>query len=526
MKTTRLRLSVLVESNVRPTVVLEGVSPDLFVSALIGQLLKRVKIRSNPDTWRLVFNGEVLSSDSKLSSCLPLADQLIELTLIEAKGVDSVTDTTQLSSDLQDAPVDDLTLDFCLEDKDCNEKVVSNAVIPLEDSDCDWQASGCAMEAYVASPQKPIVRRATVRYYRRMNPDRAYPLLVLITKDLIDRIKKKDTDQITSEAFTVKPDLPVEIEPILPGCDCYPRKLVVRLSEGEVTAKFRIIPRVFGKIEECSVAIRQDHQLLSDVPLDVKIVNRLWVLMSGLFTFGLPASSSILKYFGVGFDAQENQPVDIYVTVARLVFDQVSPLVLTIGLGLCTVLIWWYTRPVTRDVFWDVQKLGPAGRLSQIITALKARDASAERDLMALLTEFPVYQPARFCLADWKFINQEYRGALQEYLRAFELGVGKPSDYLCASFAASKIANNEVALKILQDAEKKLVPSSITPTMLYNLGCYLVRTGDLDQAMEYLRRALAAGFAKKQLYFEDADLVPLRKRSDFQKLLMEIQGVH
>src|SRR5437764_9150477 len=45
--------------------------------------------------------------------------------------------------------------------------------------------------------------RATVRYYSRMNPQRVYPLLVLITRDLVERVRKKHIDQRTSAPFAV-----------------------------------------------------------------------------------------------------------------------------------------------------------------------------------------------------------------------------------------------------------------------------------------------------------------------------------
>jgi hypothetical protein len=40
-----------------------------------------------------------------------------------------------------------------------------------------------------------------------------------------------------------------------------------------------------------------------------------------------------------------------------LLFDQVSPDALTVLLGMATALLWWLTRPVERDVFWDLEKV-------------------------------------------------------------------------------------------------------------------------------------------------------------------------
>src|SRR5262245_45499074 len=120
----------------------------------------------------------------------------------------------------------------------------------------------------------PVIRRATVRYYSRMNPERVYPLLVLITRDLIEQVQKKHTDQRTRSPFVVEPDSPVEIEPVLPGCDCYPPKVVARLGEDDRTFTFRVVPRVLGKVVGAAVSIRQNHASLAEIDLEMKVTKR------------------------------------------------------------------------------------------------------------------------------------------------------------------------------------------------------------------------------------------------------------
>jgi sec-independent protein translocase protein TatA len=205
----------------------------------------------------------------------------------------------------------------------------------------------------------PLTRRATVRYYSRMSPERVYPLLVMITRDLVAKAHKKHTDQRTSAAFAVAADVPVEIEPVLPGCDCHPPRVVTRLGQGDLTLTFRVVPRVLGKVDGAVVSIRQDHTSLAEVELGVKVVKRGWVVLSGLATFLLPGLSAVMKHFGLDFETQKDQGFNFYLAVAQLVFDQVSPYVLTALLGLTTLLLWWLTRPRTRDVFWDIEKVGP-----------------------------------------------------------------------------------------------------------------------------------------------------------------------
>jgi sec-independent protein translocase protein TatA len=206
----------------------------------------------------------------------------------------------------------------------------------------------------------PRTHRATVRYYSRMNPQRVYPLLVLITRDLIEQVHKKHTDQRTSNPFAIDAGTPVEIEPILPGCDCHPPRVVTRLGQGDMTLTFRVVPRVLGKVDGAVVCIRQDHASLAEIELKAKVVKQTWVALAGLGTFLLPGLSAVMKHFGLDFETQKEQGFSLYLAIAQLVFDRVSPYALTALLGVATALLWWLTRPHSRDVFWDIRKVGPA----------------------------------------------------------------------------------------------------------------------------------------------------------------------
>src|SRR5262249_11713517 len=153
---------------------------------------------------------------------------------------------------------------------------------------------------------------ATVRYYSRMNPERVYPLLVLITRDRVATVQKRHIDQRTSEPFLVDVEAPVEIEPILPGCDCYPPRVVTRLGQGDVTLTFRVVPHVLGRVYGAVVAIRQDHACLAEVELGVRVVKRTLVALSGATAFLLPGLSAVLKHFGLDFETQQEQGFSLY----------------------------------------------------------------------------------------------------------------------------------------------------------------------------------------------------------------------
>jgi hypothetical protein len=55
--------------------------------------------------------------------------------------------------------------------------------------------------------------------------------------------------------------------------------------------------------------------------------------------------------------------------------------------------------------------------------------------------------------------------------------------------------------------------------MWYNLGCFAARLGTLHEAVQYLGRAVDAGYTRLDKYRTDPDLAPLRSRREFKTLL-------
>ncbi len=557
------RLSVTIGSDAKTVIRLDDVSPDITVAELIVHLLGILSLPPEKNDWCLTCKHATLHLESQLRFCLPYTQEHIEL-VFERQSAQS---TMQLMLGFVEEPIQDPAQGSrlnCIEDGNLDDEFIAIHDVH-EDVNCDLlegldartsemmleeedlhsleelealdegdletlELDDCVAVGAVSKQQskknKSVTRTATVRYYRRMNPERIYPMLVIITKQMIEKVQKNDTDQLSSNPFKVDTNLSVEIEPVFPGCDCYPSKLVACLSGGELTATFRVLPRVIGSVDGASVTIRQNHNLLAEIPLDVKVSQRFWVFFWGVITFVLPVLSAILKHFGLDFDTQKDQGFNLYVSAARLVFDQFSPLALNISLALVTGVIWWITRPQVRDVFWDVKKISPAEKLDQIANTLEEDSQTALKDLADLLNAYPDYQPARLFFANCQYDSQDYRSALKEYCHAFKLGTAKALHYHKASVAASKLGKNETALRILQDAEKALLAHEITSVMLYNFGCYHALLGNPNNAMDYLTRAVAAGYTKAESYHKDPDLALLRNRPDFKRLLAEDLTVH
>src|SRR5262249_11471020 len=141
--------------------------------------------------------------------------------------------------------------------------------LALEFTDDVEHEVGAATERTPATAgPPPVERRATVRYYHRMNPQRTFPLLVILSRHEIEQVVKRGVRQAQSKAFTVDEGSLVEIEPVLPGCSCYPPREQVRVGGGEVSVTFWVVPQVMGRVMQARVVVRQQGEVLAEVPLE------------------------------------------------------------------------------------------------------------------------------------------------------------------------------------------------------------------------------------------------------------------
>ncbi len=207
-----------------------------------------------------------------------------------------------------------------------------------------------------ASQQKasPAERRATVRYYTRMNPDRMFPLLVILSAEEIQEVVKAKVKQAASETFKVEEGSVVEIEPVLPGCDCYPPRLPIAVESGPTTATLWVVPRVLGRIQGARVLIRQGDRVLAEVPLDIKVAKQTLAVVCGLMSLAAPYLTMGLKSLKLDYESQKADGFSLYQKAGNWLAENVRPEWIGLGfLGLAVVL-YFLMRPRRRDVFWDV----------------------------------------------------------------------------------------------------------------------------------------------------------------------------
>jgi tetratricopeptide (TPR) repeat protein len=390
-------------------------------------------------------------------------------------------------------------------------------------------------EASPASPPPPVERRATVRYYHRMNPERMFPLLVILSAKEVQAIVQRGVSQARSEAFRVAEGSLVEIEPILPGCACYPPKEQVRIGAGEVSTTFWVVPHVLGKVMQARVVVRQEGQTLAEVPLEARVVKQSLTLLVGSLSLVLPFILLLLKHFRLDFESQLQDGFSLYAQIAGWLLRWLTPETLTGLLFATTAVLYFCLRPRRREVFWDIHTAGPENPLPKPIeTARPTREeqiaqgkqafergdrAQGERLLSAVLDADPSSQEALLCLADGRYQFEDSTGALQLYQRAMARGPMRAVHYFRASLAASKLGYHAQALNILKQAAAVLPPKEMKGPLWYNMACFAARLGHYPDALVYLNRAVDSGYDDIDKLQNDPDLEALRWNAGFRRLL-------
>src|SRR5262245_11810961 len=201
-----------------------------------------------------------------------------------------------------------------------------------------------------------VQRRATVRYYNRMNPEKVFPLLVILSEQRIKEIVQKRVEQKETGPFAVEKDSFVAVKPILPGCTCYPSKAVFLIGSAEDTLPFWVVPHVKGRVKGARVEVRQDGKYLASIPLDIKVRRQTMAVVFSLFTLAMPLLSSLARHFKIDFSSQKEQGFALYYQAWEFLLQQLAPVALAAALAVVTAGFYLWARPRRRDQFWDVDR--------------------------------------------------------------------------------------------------------------------------------------------------------------------------
>ncbi len=337
------------------------------VADLMARLILEYRLTGSPENWQLLLNGTALSLDSLLRDVLPGGTKLIPLTLSPTgatmpQGIPGMPPGSPQRSASGGSRGGSSGTISVPADRAAFPPQSAPMAAPVPPQSAPMASPTVASESRAASPARkksrsdttPVTtqRRATVRYYSRMNPDRVFPLLVMLTRDEVEKVIKQHVEQTATGPLTIAKDVPLEIEPVLPGCQCHPPKVSCRLGDANDVFTFYIVPHVLGDITGARVLIRQDHATIAEIDLSMRVVQRTLVVASGLSTFVVPAVSAAMNHFGLDFKPKDGS--NPYLAALNFLFGEVSPIVLTGVLALVTLGLYWFTRPQGRDVFFDI----------------------------------------------------------------------------------------------------------------------------------------------------------------------------
>ena len=132
-----------------------------------------------------------------------------------------------------------------------------------------------AVEMETLSDGATIERRTTVRYYEQMNPLRNFPLLVLLTKEKVEKIVMKHVGQTEGVGVRVKAANPmIEIVPRFPGCLVVPDRLTVDVRPESVEAQFFVTPLAPGAGGHARVEIWYEGVRIDTIDTPTKVTTQ------------------------------------------------------------------------------------------------------------------------------------------------------------------------------------------------------------------------------------------------------------
>lgn len=212
-----------------------------------------------------------------------------------------------------------------------------------------------------AGPGLRRVHNATVRYYSQMNPDRVYPLVIILSREQLEAVRKKGVSEGKKE-LSLQSEADVEVEPVLPGCYCYPPRRTASVRDDQAECRFWVVPHVRGPVRGAAVHFKQDGTHLAEIPLEISVVDSAFVRLAALATVCLPFITALLRHFELDFESQLTRRFSVYLTLLNYLISVLRPEWLALGLvGLTAVAAWW-VRPRERESFWDLARNQSAGR--------------------------------------------------------------------------------------------------------------------------------------------------------------------
>ncbi|MDD2709067.1 MAG: tetratricopeptide repeat protein [Verrucomicrobiae bacterium] len=134
-------------------------------------------------------------------------------------------------------------------------------------------------------------------------------------------------------------------------------------------------------------------------------------------------------------------------------------------------------------------------------------DALAELDQMA--PEAQALLPAREVRLAVHMQARQWPKAAEAARHLSEIDPSSPQWLTDLAYATRRAESIEAAEKILLKAAGQFPKFAL---IHFNLGCYTAQMGKLEEALEYVKKAIRLDPSYQQMAMDDPDLEPIRKR--------------
>ncbi len=205
------------------------------------------------------------------------------------------------------------------------------------------------LEEEMAAPLSSSFQRSTAaRWFRRMNPNRAFELSVFFSAGEIRIVPGENMGvnigQNRFEIDEAEPD--VEVEPHFPGCLVTPSRVRVDLTPELVTTKFWITPLAMGTMKSACVRVYYQGRLVDTLATPTKVVNRTSARVAAIAGIGWPFIYPILELRGWTWTEQVQQQFPILKLIVDGLGTASGTLALMASFLIIAVIFYRITRPL------------------------------------------------------------------------------------------------------------------------------------------------------------------------------------
>jgi hypothetical protein len=211
--------------------------------------------------------------------------------------------------------------------------------------------------AEAPAAKKDLRRRASIRWFRTMNPQRMYPLTVALAKGRIKEVTVKGVAQaVSAEQLVVSESHPyVTVRPVLPGMSVYPTEQTVDVTPDLVTVRFQVLPQMLGQVADARIEFYWRQRLLSKIDLPMKVRKQTLAIVVSCAGLLWPFLGATVKQMG-GQEEPKDMVMHFLIEFLRW------PHAIEVGLAVIALLaacFWWLNRSKESSEETDVLGVKP-----------------------------------------------------------------------------------------------------------------------------------------------------------------------